>query len=79
MSVVSVTYKLIFGNMTIYFTGLFSPSNVLIPQCENILKQIPRKRGFFFWFQERFEYFILPNQSPSAEFIYIYMNIFQKN
>lgn len=64
--------------MIIYFIGLFSSINVLIPQCKKILKQIPRKKGFFL-FQERFEYFILPNQSPSADIhIHIYEHFPEK-
>lgn len=53
--------------------NLFSSTNVLIPQFGKILKQISRKRGVHFLFQERIESFILPNQSPSADIhIHIY-------
>lgn len=72
MSVVSITYKHIFGNVTIYFIGLFSSTNVLTPQLRKILKQTFRKRGLFvsggigiFYFAQL--------QSPSADIhIHIY-------
>lgn len=38
------------------------------------IKTNSQKKGLFFWFQERFEYFILPNQSLSAD---IHINIYE--
>lgn len=79
MSVVSVTYKLIFGNVTIYFIGLFSPTNVLIPQCEKILKQIPRKRGFFFLVSGEIWVFYFAQPEPFSRIhIHIYEHFPEK-
>lgn len=79
MSVVSVTYKLIFGNVTIYFIGLFSPTNVLIPQCEKILKQIPRKRGLFFLVSGEIWVFYFAQSEPFSRIhIHIYEHFPEK-
>lgn len=82
MSVVSVTYKLIFGNVTIYFIGLFSPSNVLIPQCEQNIKTNSQKKGlFFFGFRRDLSILFCPTralQQNSYTYIYIYEHFPEK-